>query len=122
MVASSRVKNRASVEIDSVARNAAALCTGGRRERFFEIYKLCRNNPHLLSRGIQLAQRKYLSNHNPTHVLKSLVFFDDAERDPIFPFSDVAWDEVTEYFRAEVPRIAKKILHLEEVSERRGQS
>lgn len=99
--------------VDCIAKDAAELCMDGRKHHFLEIYKLCRNDPQLLSRGIKLAQKEYLSHHNPTHVFKSLVYFNQAERDhtPIMSL-DATWEEVKKYFHAEVPRIAKKILHL----------
>ena len=83
----------------------------GSKKNFVKIYKLCKDNSHLLYAGIQLAQRKYIPNHNPTHILKSLVYFKDVENDPMPTlFFRASWDDIKKYFRAEVTRIAKKML------------
>ena len=40
------------------------------------------------------------------HVLKSLTFFADAEREPIPDLLiPVTWEHVTQFFRHEVPRL-----------------
>ncbi len=86
----------------------------GGKKNFVKIYKLCQNNSRLLYAGIQLAQRKYIPHHNPTHILKSLVYFKDVENDPMPTLLfEATWENIKKYFRAEVPRIAKKMLRLE---------
>jgi len=112
MVSPSRVKR--SVIIDRIAKNAAALCMAGTKKNFLKVYMLCQDNPQWLYKDIQLAQRKYIPHHNPTHILKSLVYFKEAESDPMPTlFFDAAWGDMKKYFRAEVTRIARRIIGLE---------
>lgn len=111
MVASFTTKHEALA--DRVAKHAASLCMDGRRKFFVEIYKLCKDDPALLFDGVVLAQKTYLAHHNPTHILKSLVYFAEAESDPMPTlFFKANWEDIKKYFRAEVPRIAKQLLHL----------
>lgn len=83
---------------------------GARKRNFIKIYELCKDDSQLLYEGIQLAQRKYLTNHNPTHIFKSLVYFVGVENDPVPKTKKASWDDVKKYFRLEVPRIARDLL------------
>lgn len=49
--------------------------------------------------------------HNVPHFLKSLVYFDDAESDPMSTlFLRADWKGIKQYFQREVPKIAKELL------------
>lgn len=111
MVSTSATKHEKIV--DQVAKHAASLCMDGRKKFFVKIYHLCKNNPSLLFEGIVLAQKTYLAHHNPTHILKSLVYFTEVENDPMPTlFFKTTWEEVKAYFRTEVPKIARDLLQL----------
>jgi hypothetical protein len=48
---------------------------------------------------------------NLTHILKSLVYFTDAESDPEPEiYFKVSWQEIKKFFKKEVPAIADKII------------
>ena len=51
--------------------------------------------------------RKYAaSRYSRIHILKSLMYFGDAEKDPMpHMLVPLAWDEVKRFFRKEVPRL-----------------
>ncbi len=86
----------------------------GRKKFFIKIYSLCKDNPKLLSAGIVRAKKMYAQRHNPTHVLKSLVYFTDAEIDPMPTlFFRASWEDIKKYFRAEVAKIAKDLFQIE---------
>jgi hypothetical protein len=47
------------------------------------------------------------SRHNPVHLEKSLVYFQDAEKDPMPDMLiSLSWQDVRQYFSAEVPRLS----------------
>jgi hypothetical protein len=60
-----------------------------------------------LAELLGLFDRKYAQIHfSKPHILKSLVFFDDAEKDPMpLMLQPLAWETVKQYFIREVPRI-----------------
>ena len=100
--------------IDQIAKDVAALCMDGRKKFFVKIYGLCKDDPQLLFLGIVRAQKTYIQHHNPTHALKSLVYFSEAEADPMPTlFFDADWEEIKKYFRAEVAKIAKDLFQIE---------
>lgn len=51
--------------------------------------------------------------HNYHHILKSLVYFSDAENDPMPQLLlKVSWAEVKKFFQREIPEITNKIIKL----------
>ena len=54
-----------------------------------------------------LFQEKYAAvNYNLLHVKKSLVYFDDAEGDPLPDMHvPIQWNEVKEFFKSEAVRL-----------------
>jgi hypothetical protein len=112
MVASSPTKQEKI--IDQIAKNVAALCMNGRKKFFVKIYGLCKDDPQLLLLGIVRAQKIYTPHHNPTHALKSLVYFSEAEPDPMPTlFFKANWEVIKKYFQTEVTKIAKDLLGLQ---------
>ena len=56
---------------------------------------------------MRLFHQKYARvNYSSVHVLKSLTYFDDAEKDPNPEMlAPIGWGEVKSYFRREAPRL-----------------
>lgn len=91
-----------------------ALSQRGRKRDFVDLYWYA-NHVSPLAGVIEKLPRQYPTvAHNFHHIIKSMLYFDDAEND-LMPalFFDATWDEIKKYFRAEVPRIAKKLIGLE---------
>jgi hypothetical protein len=61
-----------------------------------------------LAKLLQLFDRKYgKAGYNKMHVLKSLTFFGDADKDPMpHLLIPLAWPEVKRFFEREVPPLA----------------
>ena len=98
---------------DIAAMKITAVSQRGRKRDFVDLYWLCKN-VQPLSESFERAQQQYTVRQNQNHIVKSLVFFDDAEDDPMPTlFFKASWEEVKAYFRKEVPAIAKKIIGLE---------
>ncbi len=54
-----------------------------------------------------------ITEHNYHHIFKSLMFFDDAEKDKMPTLSaDIYWQDVKRYFDQETPKASKKFLNL----------
>lgn len=90
-----------------------AISQRGKKRDFVDLYWLSKNIQPL-EVSIARAARQYTILQNQSHILKSLVYFADAEDDPMPTlFFNVTWKEVKSYFQKEVPRIAKKLMGLD---------
>jgi len=83
-----------------------AVASRGTKRDFVHLYEAATRFG--LSRLFAWFEQKYAgSRHNPVHLQKSLVYFRDAEKDPMPDMLiSLSWQEVKQYFCAEVPRLA----------------
>ena len=90
-----------------------AVSQRGRKRDFVDLYWYCIHGGDL-ENTIHRMIRQYPQDHNTLHILKSLTYFNDAEKDPMPRLHFTAdWPKVKAYFRREVPPMAKKLLRLE---------
>ena len=97
--------------LDIAVMKIIAISQRGRKRDFFDLY-WCANNIEPLENIIKRLRAQYPSvAHNYHHILKSIVYFDDAEidPDPVIYFN-ADWKKVKSFFRKEVPIIAKRIM------------
>jgi len=90
-----------------------AISQRGRKRDFIDLYWYAKNREDLHD-VIQRTLTQYAGQeHNLPHILKSLVYFVDAEED-LMPhlYFDASWQEVKAYFKHEVPLLTKKLLRL----------
>ena len=98
---------------DIGAMKITAISHRGRKRDFVDLYWLCRN-VQPLEESFERALNQYSVRQNPNHIIKSMAYFEDAESDPMPTlFFDATWDDIKKYFRAEVTRIARKLIGLE---------
>lgn len=90
-----------------------AISQRGRKRDFFDLY-WCAQNIEPLEETIKRLKKQYPSvAHDYHHILKSLVYFADAEDDPDPEINFQAdWDLVKRYFIKEMPRIMRNIMQL----------
>ena len=87
-----------------------AISQRGKKRDFFDLYWIC-NNVVSLQESILKVDKQYSVRQNPTHILKSLVYFQDAEDDPEPEiYFKATWKEVKKFFSREISIIAKKII------------
>ncbi|OHA06952.1 MAG: hypothetical protein A2934_01550 [Candidatus Sungbacteria bacterium RIFCSPLOWO2_01_FULL_47_10] len=98
---------------DIAAMKIVAVSQRGRKRDFVDLYWYC-NYCGLLDETIQRAISQYPDQKRSLpHFLKSLVYFADAEDDPMPKlFFKADWKTVKAYFRREVPIIARRLLRL----------
>ncbi len=99
--------------IDIAVMKIIAISQRGRKRDFFDLY-WCAKNLEPMEDIIRKLKIQYSSvAHDYHHILKSLVYFTDAESDPdpkiFFP---VKWKEVKKFFEQEIPQITKKLIGL----------
>ena len=76
-----------------------AISQRGRKRDFVDLYWYC-NNREPLEKILKRTPRQFPSQRNNiNHILRSLVFFDDAELDPMPDiFFKATWRQIKEYF------------------------
>lgn len=99
--------------MDIAVMKIIAISQRGRKRDFFDLY-WCANNIEPLEQTIRRLKKQYPAvAHDYHHILKALIYFEDAESDPepnICFKSD--WNEVKKFFKKEIPRITTKIIGL----------
>ena len=97
--------------IDIGVMKITAISQRGRKRDFFDLY-WCAKNIEPLENIIKRLKIQYPSvAHDYHHILKSLVYFEDAESDPEPEiYFDANWKKVKIFFTKEIPIIAEKIM------------
>lgn len=97
--------------LDIAVMKIIAISQRGRKRDFFDLY-WCAKNVEPLETSVKRLKEQYpFVAHDFHHILKSLVYFEDAESDPspdIFFKAD--WKEIKDYFKKEVLRITHEII------------
>lgn len=90
-----------------------AVSQRGRKRDFFDLYWYA-HHLESLDMSIKKLPVQYPSvAHDYHHLLKSLVYFDDAETDPEPEvYFAVSWAKVKAFFEKEIPRITNELIGL----------
>ena len=85
----------------------SAISSRGAKKDFIDVYFICQVVS--LKRLLDLFKKKYKSvDYNMLHILKSLVYFDDAQKEPMPKMiKQVSWQTVREFFIREVRELLK---------------
>lgn len=88
-----------------------AISQRGRKRDFFDLY-WCAQNIAPLEHLMKKVKEQYpFVAHDYHHILKSLVYFEDAESDPSPDiFFEADWKGVKDYFKKEVLAVTNKIV------------
>ncbi|MBI2989810.1 MAG: nucleotidyl transferase AbiEii/AbiGii toxin family protein [Candidatus Magasanikbacteria bacterium] len=99
--------------LDIAVMKIVAISQRGRKRDFFDLY-WCANHLESLENTVKRLKIQYPSvAHDFHHILKSLVYFVDAESDPEPEiYFKATWPQVKSFFKKEVPALLRKILHL----------
>ncbi|KKT01071.1 MAG: hypothetical protein UW07_C0017G0014 [Candidatus Nomurabacteria bacterium GW2011_GWF2_43_8] len=83
----------------------------GRKRDFFDLY-WCAKNVEPLEEIIKKLPAQYpFIAHNYHHLMKALVYFEDAEKDAEPEvFFDASWKKIKDFFKKEIPIIADKLI------------
>ena len=98
---------------DIAVMKVVAISQRGRKRDFFDLY-YCANNILPLEEIMIRLKMQYPSvAHDYYHILKSLIYFADAESDPEPNLLiDLDWKTVKKYFEKEIPALTKKLLRI----------
>lgn len=99
--------------IDIAVTKIITISQRGKKRDFFDLY-WCAKNLEPLEKIIVRLKKQYPSvAHNYHHILKSLVYFKDAENDPDLRIHfKASWSEIKKFFKKEVPQITSEIIKL----------
>lgn len=98
---------------DIVVMKIIAVSQRGRKRDFVDMYWYVHHKESLLDILRLLPEQYPTVAHDYHHILKSLVYFEDAENDPMPKlFFKADWKTIKRYFQREVPDIAKRLLKL----------
>ena len=88
---------------DIACMKMSAIASRGSKRDFVDLYEACRRFD--LADLLNLFARKFAATrYNRIHLLKSLVYFADAEKDPLpHMLTPLDWAEVKRFFLREVP-------------------
>ncbi len=100
--------------LDIAVMKIIAISQRGRKRDFFDLY-WCAKNIESLSVILKKLKKQYpLVAHDYHHILKSLVYFEDAQGDPEPEiYFKTTWRDVKGFFNSEVPKIMKEILEFD---------
>lgn len=97
--------------LDIAVMKIVAISQRGRKRDFFDLYWCAQHVEPLLSIIKRLPEQYPSVAHDYHHILKSLVYFEDAEGDPAPEINfDANWDDVKSFFRKEIPVILDTLL------------
>ena len=98
---------------DIAVMKIVAISQRGRKRDFIDLYWYSQHQEPLIDVIKRLPEQYPSVAHDYHHILKSLVYFTDAENDPMPQLNFSAdWDEVKNFFRREVTDAAKELLRI----------
>ncbi len=98
--------------LDLAVMKVVTISQRGRKRDFIDLYWCAKHIEPLAKIIIRLKTQYPAVAHNYHHILKSLVYFSDAENDPMpSMLYDVSWTEVKKYFQKEIPEITHLIIN-----------
>ena len=96
---------------DIAAMMIEAISQRGKKRDFVDLYWYGVHCEPLDEVILRSMNRYVKQEHNMPHIIKSLTYFKDAEKDPMPKlFFKADWQMIKNYFLREVPRITRKLL------------
>jgi hypothetical protein len=98
---------------DIAVMKVIAISQRGKKRDFFDLYWLMQHG-EILEITVQKLKNQYPSvAHNYHHILKSLVYFADADTDPAPDINfEASWKDVKNYFINQIPNITRNLVDL----------
>ena len=101
--------------LDLAVMKVITISQRGRKRDFIDLYWCAKNIEPLYEIIMRLKTQYPTVSHNYHHILKSLVYFSDAENDPMPSlYFDVSWPVVKIFFQKEIPGITNIIMKLDQ--------
>jgi hypothetical protein len=94
--------------LDLAAMKLGALSRRGLRRDFWDLAEIVRRGGVSLGEACQAYRDRYgVAEADLYHVLRALTWFEDAERDPVYPagLTEAGWREIKAFFVREAPKL-----------------
>lgn len=97
--------------LDIACMKIDAISSRGKKRDFIDLYFICQKIKPLDELFTIFAKKYKKTKFNTFHILKSLAYFEDAEKEkaPIM-IEKIDWEEVKKFFEKEAVRLGKKYL------------
>lgn len=96
---------------DIAVMKIVAISQRGKKRDFFDLYWCALNIEPLIDIIKRLPEQYPSVAHDYHHILKALVYFDDAESDPAPEINfDASWESVKSFFRKEIPVVMNELI------------
>jgi hypothetical protein len=84
----------------------SAISSRGSKKDFIDLFFICQKIA--LGKMLQFFEKKYKEiDYNIMHIIKSLVYFEDAEKDPMPKMlTPVSWQKVKKFFQKEIKKLS----------------
>lgn len=97
--------------LDIAVMKIVAISQRGRKRDFFDLYWCARNVAPLIEIIKKLPEQYPSVAHDYHHILKSMVYFEDAESDPDPEVKfEASWKKVKKFFEKEIPIITEELV------------
>jgi predicted nucleotidyltransferase component of viral defense system len=97
--------------LDIAVMKIIAISQRGRKRDFFDLYWCAKNREPLENLVKKIKEQYPFVAHDYHHILKSLVYFEDAESDPApVIFFEADWKGIKDFFKKEIVSITDKII------------
>lgn len=92
---------------DLAVMKLSAISRRGLRRDFWDLFETIRTGLTVRACGEAYVQRFGVREADLYHVLRALTYFEDAEKDPVFPpgLDEARWGEIKAFFRKEAPKL-----------------
>ncbi len=89
----------------------SAISSRGTKKDFIDIYFICKKELSL-EKLLELFEKKHKGvEYNMIHIMKSLIYFEDAEKDPVPKMIiPVSWKEVKDFLKKQINNYQNKYL------------
>jgi hypothetical protein len=94
---------------DIAGMKISAIASGGTKRDFVDLYAVSRE--YALDQLLEWFKEKFAqANYSTIHVLKSLSYFEEAEKDPMPDMLvPLAWEDVKQFFTRESLRLLEQV-------------
>jgi hypothetical protein len=96
---------------DLAVMKLSAISRRGLRRDFWDLFEVLRSGLTLRKCGEAYVERFGVREADLYHVLKALTYFDDAEKDPVFPpgLDATFWLRIKTFFQYEAPKLLSPV-------------
>ncbi|MEO5728116.1 MAG: nucleotidyl transferase AbiEii/AbiGii toxin family protein, partial [Byssovorax sp.] len=92
---------------DLATMKLAAISRRGLRRDFWDLHAIAEAGLSLRETSVAYIEKYGVSHSDLYHVLRALTYFEDAEKDPVYPrgLTPAKWERIKTFFLTEAPKV-----------------